>query len=165
MKLAYTMLLTLTLMFMTGCETVDAVNPFGSDAGEGVDKFVFDSGGAKDIEGFGAWRVSFDRGGKLAISHKLGEDKKIFDPVSLDITQATPLWAAIDRLPFDDFAQADAPAQPGEPTYYFCWTVNGVDAKASMPSTQALEMPSVDAFVTALEPVLEQVTGQDVALR
>jgi hypothetical protein len=159
------------LIGLAGCETMKSMNPqdwmdlsFGAD----VEQFTFDSGGASHLEGYGAWKVSFDRNGAVRLAHTLNGQTTNYDPYALTPDQANNLWAVIDRLPFrklSEAAEAAPQAAPGTPTYAFNWTIDGKPHTASLPSTEALKNSGVSAMVSFLEPLIEDATGVEATLK
>ncbi|MEQ9460000.1 MAG: hypothetical protein RIG82_03500 [Phycisphaeraceae bacterium] len=164
-------LILVALMAVAGCEAVKSMDvkdlmdlSFGAD----VEKFTFNTGGDTHAEGFGGWKVSFDRAGSIKLAHTLSGQSTDFEPYALTPDQAKTLWAVIDRLPFKKLSKSAknvAPVPPGTTMYAFNWTIDGKPHTATLPSTEALKNSGVNAMVSVLEPLIHDATGIQPTLK
>ena len=167
-RLALTLLLFIAA---AGCDTVKSMDvkdlmdlSFGAD----VEQFTFNTGGDTHAEGFGGWRVSFDRSGSIKLAHTLSGQSTDYEPYALTPDQAESLWAVIDRLPFRKLSKSAenvAPVPPGTTMYAFNWTIDGKPHTATLPSTEALKNSGVNAMVSVLEPLIQDATGIQPVLK
>ncbi|QDU71714.1 hypothetical protein [Mucisphaera calidilacus] len=159
----YLVMLSLVLC-VAGCEAMESMGVIGPKSEHPVEKFVFDTGGDKHAEGFGGWRIEYTRGGKMSLTHTIGEDATTYGPLSLSSDVASTVWEAVDRLPFDRLSSDQTEAVPGDLPYYFGWTMNGKARSASLPSSAALKEPMVLAMNALLGEVIEAQTGVEPVL-
>ena len=111
-----TPLLTFMMTIVLGCSQNEAI---GDGNEEPVNTFFFDSGGAHHIEGYGAWRVTLDREGRLAIEHQVQNDVQKIEPVTLDAETSGALWELIASAKIRQLGPSERPGVPGEVKYTF----------------------------------------------
>ncbi|WP_428386261.1 hypothetical protein [Mucisphaera sp.] len=155
------------VLVVAGCESMEDVTfdeMLNFAHGQDVEQFTFDTGGAANLEGLGAWRVDLTRGGAFKLRHTMNGETTDYDFGSLTDDQASNLWAVVDRLPFNKLSKGAGTATGGEPTYFFGWTVDGKAQTAEIPTVEALQNQGVAAMVNVLEPLIAAETGLQVQL-
>lgn len=83
------------------------------------DTFVFDSGGAYHIQGFGAWVATTTRAGTFEVTHQTGDELNAYAPKPLAEADRDALWTAIDAAGLEHLDVADRPGVPDEVIYTF----------------------------------------------
>lgn len=98
-----------SFLFLAGCggEEVAEISP-------PPDRFLFDSGGAHHLEGYGAWRVTASRDGPFRAVHDVRGEETVYDEVVLEPPARAIFWSAVDRAGLDALRAVDRPGVPDE---------------------------------------------------
>ncbi|MCU0727833.1 MAG: hypothetical protein MUE73_18905, partial [Planctomycetes bacterium] len=134
-------------------------------AGPPADVFRFDSGGAHHFEGYGAWRVTVDREGNLAIVHQVADERREFPAVRLAAAEAEALWKTIDAA---GLVESSVPGRPGVPDeVVVTFALEKVGAEKVSVKLWAADIalrPPLAILGAAMEALIAKHTGEKPVL-
>ncbi len=152
---------SLLLLFVASCVLLAACGgPEESESAAPKRRFVFDSGGAHHLQGYGAWLVTLQEGGRFDAVHQIRDEKTPYAPAGLPAEQNTALWALIDAADLAKIAIAERPGVPDESLLGFRLAVEGAEpVEVEVWQNDLEKYPALMAIRDALRPVVEENTG------
>jgi hypothetical protein len=129
------------------------------------DVFRFDSGGAHHFEGYGAWRVTVDREGNLAVAHQVADKLREFPAVRLAPEEAAALWKTIDAAGLVESSIPGRPGVPDEVVVTFGLAKAGAEPVAvKLWAADIAQRPPLAVLGAAMEALIAKHTGEKPVL-